>query len=387
MSMKIVVIGGTGLIGSKVVEKLRAHNHDAVAAAPNTGVNTLTGEGLVEVLKNASVVVDVSNPPSLEAAAILKFFDTSTRNLLSHELAAGVGHHVALSIVGIDRLPENCYFRAKVAQEKLIKESSIPYSIVHATQFFEFVNGIPDEAASGNTVRIAPVAYQPMAADDVASAVARVAAGTPLNGTMEVAGPERFRFDEFIRRSLIARHDPREVIADPHARYFGAELSENSLIPGGDAQLGETRFEDWLRSTSQIPALVSQPAVGTAPAEPAELKHYEFRISEVPPGSALLVGNVAVFNVAGSFCATQDKCTHRQGRLSAGKLDGSTVTCPYHGSQFNVCTGAVLRGPASDPLKTYRVIVDGEIGRIETGQVPGDPFPEIDLRVDAGFNF
>ena len=175
MSTKLVVIGGTGLIGSKVVEKLRALNHEAVAAAPNTGVNTLTGEGLVEVLKNASVVVDVSNPPSLDAAAILKFFETSTRNLLSCEAAAGVGHHVALSIIGIERLPENCYFRAKVAQEKLIKESSIPYSIVRATQFFEFVKGIADEATNSNTVRIAPVAFQPMAADDVASAVAKVA--------------------------------------------------------------------------------------------------------------------------------------------------------------------------------------------------------------------
>src|SRR6266478_1997274 len=214
MSMKIVVIGGTGLIGSKVVEKLRAHSHEAVAAAPNTGVNTLTGEGLAEVLKNASVVVDVSNSPSFEAAAVLKFFETSTGNLLAYEATAGVGHHVALSIVGIERLPNNGYFRAKLAQERLIKESSIPYSIVHATQFFEFVKSIADEATSGSTVRIAPVAFQPIAADDVASAVAKVAVGAPLTGTIEVAGPERFRFDELIRRSLSAYHDPREVIAD-----------------------------------------------------------------------------------------------------------------------------------------------------------------------------
>src|SRR5262245_18740041 len=255
MSMKIVVIGGTGLIGSRVVEKLRAHSFEAVAAAPNTGVNTHTGEGLAQVLKNASVVVDVSNSPSFEAAAVLKFFEASTRNLLSYEAAAGVGHHVALSIVGIERLPENCYFRAKVAQEKLIKESSIPYSIVRATQFFEFVKGIADQATNANTVRLAPLAFQPMAADDVASAVAKVAMGAPLNGTIEVAGPERFRLDEFIRFVLGARHDPREVIADTHARYFGAELSDNSLVPGGDAQLGETRYEDWLRlDTSQIPA-------------------------------------------------------------------------------------------------------------------------------------
>jgi nitrite reductase/ring-hydroxylating ferredoxin subunit len=209
--------------------------------------------------------------------------------------------------------------------------------------------------------------------------------------------------DEFIRFVLSARHDPREVIADTHARYFGAELSENALVPGGDVQLSETRYEDWLRlSISQIPAPNPQPATVAAPAESAGLKDNEFRTSEVPAESALRVGNAAVFNVAGSFCGTQDKCTHRQGPLSQGKLDGSTVTCPYHGAQFNVCTGAVLRGPARDPLKTYRVIVDGEIGRIETGQeqqseiattgvrmtsVPDDPFPEIDLRVDAGFNF
>src|SRR5262245_31215686 len=354
MSMKIVVIGGTGLIGSRLVEKLRVQSYEAVAAAPNTGVNTLTGEGLAEALKNASVVVDVSNSPSFEATAVLKFFETSTRNLLSHEVAAGVGHHVALSIVGIERLRENSYFRAKLAQEKLIKESSIPYSIVHATQFFEFGKAIADDATTGSIVHIAPVAFQPMAADDVASAVAKVATGTALNGTIEVAGPQRFRFDEFIRRSLSARHDPREVIADTHARYFGSELSENSLVPSADAHLGETCFEDWLRSTSQIPAVSRQPEVGAATDGRLALKNYEFRISEVPPGSALLVGDVAVFNVEGNFCATQEKCTHRQGPLSKGKLDGSTVTCPYHGAQFNVCTGAVLRGPARDSIKAYR---------------------------------
>jgi uncharacterized protein YbjT (DUF2867 family)/nitrite reductase/ring-hydroxylating ferredoxin subunit len=368
--MKIVVIGGTGLIGSKLVTKLRAQGHEAVAASPNSGVNTLTGEGLTGVLADASVVVDVSNSPSFEPAAVLKFFETSTRNLLTYEAEAGVGHHVALSIVGSERLPENGYFRAKVAQEKLIKESSIPYSIVHSTQFFEFVKGIADDATSGSVVHIAPVAFQPIAGDDVASALARVAVGTPLNGTIEIAGPERTRFDEFIRRGLSARHDPREVIADTHARYFGGELSETSLVPGDHAQLGETRFEDWLRSaTSQIPTPSPQPAVVAAPIDRAALKDNEFRIGDVPPGSALRVGSVAVFNIGGSFFATQEKCTHRQGPLSEGKLDGSTVTCPIHGAQFNVSTGAVLRGPAKDPLRIYRVIVDGEIGRIEAGQL------------------
>jgi uncharacterized protein YbjT (DUF2867 family) len=254
--MKIVVIGGTGLIGSKVVAKLNALGHEAIPASPNSGVNTLTGEGLAEVLKDAQVVVDVSNSPSFEDTAVMNFFQTSTRNLLSYEAAAGVGHHVALSVVGSDRIPQSGYLRAKVAQEKLIKEGSIPYSIIHATQFFEFVNRIADEATSGNSVSLPPVLFQPIAAEDVASAVSTVAAGSPLNGTIEIAGPERFRFDELIRQRLSQLNDPRQVIADPHARYFGAELSENSLVPVGNAQLGETRFEDWLnlaaKSASQV---------------------------------------------------------------------------------------------------------------------------------------
>ena len=368
--MKIVIIGGTGLIGSKLVTKLSAQGHEAVAASPNSGVNTLTGEGLAEVLVGASVVVDVSNSPSFEDAAVLRFFETSTRNLLTYEGAAGVKHHVALSVVGTERLSESGYFRAKIAQEKLIKESSIPYSIVRATQFFEFTKSMADAATDGDKVRLAPVLIQPMAADDVASEVGKVAQGTPVNGTVEVAGPDRFRLDEFIRRSLSARNDRREVIPDTEARYFGAKLSENTLIPSDAARLGEIRLEDWLRrSTPQIAATNPQPAVPAAKSEPAAIKANEFRVSEVPPGSALLVGNVAVFNVAGSFYATQDKCTHRQGPLSAGKLDGSIVTCPWHGSQFNVCTGAVLRGPATDPVKTYRVTVDGEIGRVEASSV------------------
>lgn len=263
--MKIVVIGGTGLIGSQLVTKLSALGHEAVAAAPNTGVNTLTGEGLAEVLKGSQVVVDVSNSPSFEDEAVMNFFQTSTRNLLSYEAAAGVGHHVALSIVGCERIPDSGYMRAKVAQEKLIKDSSIPYSIVHATQFFEFIKSIADAAASGNSVRIPPVAFQPMAAEDVANAVTKVAVGPPLNGTVEVAGPERFGFDEFIRRGLSARNDPREVIADPEARYFGALLSENSLVPIGEAQLGEVRFENWLnQSTNQAPGSPRQTAAAAS---------------------------------------------------------------------------------------------------------------------------
>jgi len=253
--MKIVVIGGTGLIGSKLVNKLREHGHEAIAAAPNTGVNTLTGEGLTEVLKAASVVVDVSNSPSWEDAAVLKFFETSTRNLLTYEAAAGVGHHVALSVVGTDRLSESGYFRAKIAQEKLIKESSIPYSIVHATQFFEFLKGLADISMVGDQVHLPHVLFQPMAADDVANGVARVAVGPPVNGTVEIGGPEQFRLDELVRRRLAALKDLREVIADPNARYAGAKLGERTLVPGNDARLGETRFETWLsQSTRQIAA-------------------------------------------------------------------------------------------------------------------------------------
>ena len=251
--MKIVVIGGTGLIGSKLVRKLCEHGHEVVGASPNTGVNTLTGEGLAEALKGASVVVDVSNSPSWEDADVMKFFETSTRNLLAAEAAAGVGHQVALSVVGTDRLLQSGYFRAKMAQENLIKRSSIPYSIVHATQFFEFMKGIADISTVANNVPLPPVLIQPMAADDVASAVARVATDPPVNSTVEVGGPEKFRLDELIRRYLAARHDPREVVTDPHARYYGVEVSEKTLVPGGDARLGETRFETWLSQQSTKP--------------------------------------------------------------------------------------------------------------------------------------
>jgi len=244
--MKIVVIGGTGLIGSKVVTRLRQEGYDVVAASPDSGVNTLTGAGLAEALKGASVVVDVSNSPSIEDAAALAFFEKSTGNLLAAEAKAEVRHHVALSVVGTDRLLQSGYFRAKLAQEKLIQASSIPYTIVHATQFFEFVKSIAAAATDGNRVRLAPVLIQPMAADDVAAAVARVAVGKPVNAIVEVAGPEQFRLTEMIRQGLSARKDPREVVEDPQARYFGVELTERTLVPDDDARLGATRFKDWL---------------------------------------------------------------------------------------------------------------------------------------------
>jgi uncharacterized protein YbjT (DUF2867 family) len=243
--MKIVVIGGTGLIGSKLVSRLSEHGHEAVPAAPNTGVNTLTGEGLADVLAGAAVVVDVSNSPSFEDAAVLEFFETSTRNVLAAEAAAGVGHHVALSVVGTERLQGSGYFRAKAAQEKLIENSSIPYSIVHATQFFEFERSMADAAADGGKVRFAPALFQPMAADDVAGAVGRIAVGPPLNAIVEVAGPEQFRMDEFFRDALATRGDARTVVTDPHASYFGTELGERTLLPGAGAALGEARYATW----------------------------------------------------------------------------------------------------------------------------------------------
>ncbi|MFF4616026.1 SDR family oxidoreductase [Nonomuraea jabiensis] len=244
--MKIVVIGGTGLIGSKLVAKLGEHGHEAVAAAPNTGVNTLTGEGLAEVLAGAQVVVDVSNSPSFERAAVLEFFETSTGNLMAAEAAAGVGHHVAVSIVGTERMPENGYFAAKIAQEQLIEKSGIPFSLVHSTQFFEFARGIADEATVDGKVHIAPVLFQPIAGDDVARAVGRTAVGAPLNGRVEIAGPEEYRMDEFFRQALAAWGDAREVVTDTHARYFGSELSERSLVPGDGAVLGTIGYRDWL---------------------------------------------------------------------------------------------------------------------------------------------
>jgi uncharacterized protein YbjT (DUF2867 family) len=245
-SMKIVVIGGHGRIGSEIVEKLGEHGHEAVAADLDTGVNTVTGEGLAETFGGADVVVDVSNSPSFEDDAVLEFFQTSTRNLLIAEQAARVGHHVALSVVGSDRLPDSGYLRAKVAQEKLIEASSIPYTIVRSTQFYEFVDAIADAATEGDTVRLPTARIQPIAADDAARAVARIAVGTPAEGIVEIAGPEPYRFDDLIRYDLGAHDDPRRVVADPDARYFGTTLTNDSLLPGENAQLGETRFEDWL---------------------------------------------------------------------------------------------------------------------------------------------
>src|SRR5215831_15929733 len=249
--MKIVVIGGTGLIGSKLVKKLGEHGHEAIAAAPSSGVNSITGEGLADALKRASGVVDVTNAPSWEDAAVLKFFETSTRNLLASGAAAGVSHHVALSVVGTERLLESGFFRAKLAQENLIKASSIPYTIVRATQFFEFVTKIADFSTEGTQARLPSALIQPMAADDVASELSRTATSSPVKRTIEIGGPEKFRLDELARRALAAFHDPREVISDPNGRYYGIQVSERTLIPDDDARLSETRFEDWLSQATK----------------------------------------------------------------------------------------------------------------------------------------
>ena len=259
--MKIVVIGGTGLIGSKLVKKLGEHGHEVVAAAPNSGVNSLTGEGLAGALKGASVVVDVTNSPSWEDAAVLKFFETSTRNLLASGAAAGVGHYVALSVVGTERLLESGFFRAKLAQENLIKASSLPYTIVRATQFFEFVTKIVDYSTEGNQARLPPALIQPMAADDVASALGKIATNSPEKGTVEIGGPEQFHLDELARRALAALRDPREVISDPHGRYYGIQVSERSLVPDKGARLGARRFEDWLtQATKPVAKAGGKPA-------------------------------------------------------------------------------------------------------------------------------
>jgi uncharacterized protein YbjT (DUF2867 family) len=251
--MKIVVIGGTGLIGSKLVGLLRGKGHDALAASPNTGVNTITREGLPEALAGASVVIDVANAPSFEDKAVLEFFETAGRNLLAAEAAAGVRHHVALSVVGADRLPDSGYMRAKVAQEKLIQSSKTPFTIVRSTQFFEFVEAISRSASDGAAIRLSPALLQPIASDDVASALAVVATGEPVNGIVELAGPEKIPLDALVRSHLEAAGDRREVIADIRARYFGTELDDRSLTPGAHPMLGTIRFEDWLLRSSDLP--------------------------------------------------------------------------------------------------------------------------------------
>lgn len=259
--MRIVVIGGTGLIGSKVAQILTQRGHQAIAAAPNTGVDTITGKGLAEVMTGADVVIDVSNSPSFEEHAAMEFFETSSRNITTAETDAGVRHHVALSVVGTDRLQDSGYFRAKLAQENLIRSSPVPYTLVHATQFFEFIRTIADLSTDGGVVRLPPVQFQPMAAQDVASAVADAALGAPVNGTIEVGGPEMFTLDEGVRRVLEFDHDKRTVVADSHAPYYGVQVSEQTLVPGAGARRGSTKLNWWIEHVPPPPKVAAAAAI------------------------------------------------------------------------------------------------------------------------------
>jgi nitrite reductase/ring-hydroxylating ferredoxin subunit/uncharacterized protein YbjT (DUF2867 family) len=357
--MRIVVIGGAGLIGSQLVATLAAQGHDAVSTPPRC-FDMLTGEGLAPALKGAEVVVDVSDVPFVEDEALVQRFAAVTRTLLEFEATAGVRHHVALTTVGNERLLESGCFRMRLAEEQLIRHAPMPYSILRATPFYESLGAIADMATHGSFVRLPPVLVQPVAASDVVRRIATVAVGTPLNGAVEFGGPEPFYLDALVQRVLGANRDQRTVVTDGHARYAGARLDEHSLMADEDAELGEVRFADWLHETVHREVNTNGAVSVTRPS----LHAHEFRVSDVLPGSVLLVGEVAVFNVAGGLCATQARCTHRSGPLGEGVIDGSTVTCPLHGAQFNVWTGAVLRGPAKSPLKTYPVSVDGDVGRI-----------------------
>jgi uncharacterized protein YbjT (DUF2867 family)/nitrite reductase/ring-hydroxylating ferredoxin subunit len=359
--MRIVVIEGTEPIGSRLVTTLRDHGHQVVAAAPETCFNALTGEGLDAVLEGADVVVDLSDPPFVGDDDVVPAFTTAARNLLEHEYAAGVAHHVALVPVRSDRLLASGYYRARLGQEQLIRHFPIPYSIVRTTPLFESLTAIADVATQGSLVRVPPVPAQPVAAGDVARLISTIAMADPLNGAIEVGGPEPFYLDALVERVLGARNDPRGVVADALAHYAGARLDERSLVAGEEAELGETRFDDWLRET------VANGQGSNGHGRVAALQKCEFRVGDVPPGSVLLVGDVAVFSVAGGLCATQAMCTHRAGPLSEGVVNDTTVTCPLHGAQFDVWTGAVLRGPAKVPLETYRVVVEGDVGRVFGG--------------------
>jgi nitrite reductase/ring-hydroxylating ferredoxin subunit/uncharacterized protein YbjT (DUF2867 family) len=359
--MRIVVIRGSRHLGPGLVTALRLKGHGAVAASPGADFDPLTGEGLSGVLSGADVVVDLTEAPSFEDEADVQRFNTATCTLLEHEVAAGVTHHVVLTPVAAAHLSGSGYFRARLAQEQQIRHYPVPYSFVRATPFFEFLETIADLATKGSVVHVPRVPVQPVAADDVVRLAAAIAVGAPLNGAIEIGGPEPFPLDAAVRRVLGARNDPRTVIADPHGRYLGAEVDARALLASDEAELGEIRLDDWLQRTAAAPHADAGVRRDTAP-----LSEHEFRVSDVPPGSVRLIGDIAVFSVEGGLCATQAMCTHRAGPLSEGSVDGTTVTCPLHGAQFNIWTGAVLKGPAQDPLKTYRVIVDGDVCRVVT---------------------
>lgn len=359
--MRIVVIGSTGPVGSGVVTALRAAGHDAFAASLESCAKALTGERPAETLRGVEVVVDAAEPPCFDTAAGDACWTASMRSLLAQELEAGVQHHVVLSAVGAKELVRGDYFRARCLQERLLHSSPLRYSIVRTTLIFEHLRRLAEISAIGAAVHVPPVLVQPVAAEDVVRLIAAVAVDKPLHGMVEIGGPEPLYLDGLVQRFLGASQDPRTVIADPHAHYFGAHPGERSLIAGDEAEIGEVRFDDWLREHALASSTVD-PNDRVSSERP--LRTYEFRVSDVPPGSVMLLGDVAVFNAGGGFCATQARCTHRSGPLSEGSVDDTTVTCPLHGAQFNIWTGAVLRGPASKPLATYPVTIDGGIGRV-----------------------
>jgi uncharacterized protein YbjT (DUF2867 family)/nitrite reductase/ring-hydroxylating ferredoxin subunit len=360
--MKIVIVGsGAGDLESRVGSLFSRQGHEVVAVSRPSGIRARTGTDLADVLRGTAAVLEISDPPSFQDAATIEVLTAFTRSLLAREAAASVPHHVLLSDAGAG-MQDAGYFRARSAHEALVAESAIPYSILRATPCFEFLGAIADAATHGGVVRVPPAHIQPIAADDVARALSRVATGRPLNATLELGGPESFYLDGLLRRILGARRDPREVITDRHAGYFGAAIGDRALVASEEAELGQIRFEQWLACTSHE-SLAPQATAPPDPDRPA-LGQHEFRVDAVPPGSVLLLGDVAVFSVEGGFCATQATCTHRHGPLSEGAVDGSTVTCPLHGARFNVWTGAVLSGPATAPLKTYAVVLDGDIGRV-----------------------
>ena len=379
--MRIVVIEGTGPIGDGLVAALRRNGHDAVMAPPC--FDRFTGEGLAAVLRGAAVVVDLADARGVDTREGVERFAAATKMLLEFEVAAAVEHHVALTPVSIERLLDSHYFRARLAEEQLIRRSAIPYSLIRATPLFESLSALADDATHGSSVHVPPALVQPVAAADVVRLLAAIAGGAPLNRTIEIGGPEPFYLAALVQRVLGSKHDERHVTTDPSTPFLGAHLDERSLLAGDEAELGEVRFDDWLRETTE-----HRGAADSGPSAQRAPNRREFRVSDVAPGSALLLGDVAVFSVAGGFCATQAYCTHRAGPLSEGAIDDSTVTCPLHGAQFNVWTGAVLRGPAEKPLKTYRVTVDGDVGRVvgdERGtvlpqSVPSDP-PARDLAI------
>ena len=366
--MRIVVIAGTGVITSRVLATLRAHDHEVVPAVPQRCFDAATGAGLAPLLRGAAVVVDLSDPPTADREAAVQRFAAATRILLDHEAEADVGHHVGLTPAGAAYLPEGGWFRAGLAQEQLIRHSGVPYSIVRAAPFFEFLGTVADEATRGSVVHVPPVLVQAVAAEDVARLVAAVAGAPPLEGVIEIGGPESYYLDALLERVLGTRNDPRGVTVDPHALYLGARLDLRSLVAGDGAELGAIRFDDWLRTN----AGARPGADGAVPTDVRPDSAYTFRVSEVPAGSVLLLDDVAVFSVAGGLCATQAMCTHKAGPLSEGSADDSTVTCPLHGARFDIWTGAVLRGPANSPLRTYPVVVEGGMGRVIIG--PDSPF-------------